>query len=426
MRKSPQNNWLGLGHCADARAWWIPLFLLVLLALLNRQTAWYLEGGWGREGVTLVGALLALWAWHGAALAPPPPPTCAAARRPLRADLTGIWLGLTWSGVWVLLPAWGLLKVVCLATYVPVMAWRRHKAEQRAHAWGLLIGWLVSLGGVLFGLLANPWRAERLLQAVWPSEVDRHGAHFAWSRLMEALAALSPTGGGWSGVPPVLTQVDDAARLLRLGASFGWVPMALLGCSVVLLWLLVGGYVARSPVGARLSLRARRLGKALAWLHALAAALYAAWAIGFLYRPMGAQAPLAHAGWVLLTLTLGVIVWRAWGQRRQSAKTPVANLPRPVARGGVWRSGWAMAGLGWISMSLIGMVSFPTHVAAWKEAQAAHANLYRPSPRLELADRTGEQLLARNILAYDVWIRTADFWAASWANPKQVGDWQPV
>lgn len=417
MRDSVKEGWSGGTLHLAARAWWAPLVLLVALALLNRQTQWHMATGWARDGLTFVCASTALWAWRALALAPPLP--CrrdqgAAFRWPM----VGAWQGIAWTWVWVLLPAWGLLKLVSIALFVPVMAWRECRANRRRRAMALVLGWCVACGSVLLWWMARPFAVERWQHSVWPVDVDRHGTHHAWARLMDALVALSPTGGGWSGVPPVLTRVDDAAWLLRAGAAFGWVPMAVLGCSTVLLWLLVGGYVSRSPVGCHLSLRNRRLGVALALFHALAAALYVTWSMGYLFRPMGALPPFAHAGWAVLTVALSAIVWRAGRQRRAVARQQGADAFRSVDTSGSWSSGWALAGSGWLVLCLAGALGFTGHIAQWEQAKAERANRYRPAPRLELADRKGEHLLVRNVLAYDVWIHSSDFWAASWANPK--------
>lgn len=427
MRDRLKTGLYGLKPWLDLRAAWVPLLLLADLWLLHRFVDWQTTLALFRGVVTLECALLGVWVWRGVALAPPAPRRHLGRWRggPLMA---GAWLAAAWTLVWLLLPAWGLLRAVGLALFAPVMAWRWWRAGRRSLAAGAWLGWC--LGGCKAALLvlARPFGLERTLHAVWPVEPDRHGAHFEWSRLMEALAALSPTGGGWSAVPPVLTRVDDAGWLLRVGIGFGWVPMAVLGCALVLWWWSVGAYVARSPVGRVLSLRSRRLGVALALFHALAAAFYAAWSVGYLYRPMGALAPLAHVGWSVLTLALFVIVWRAWRQRRVSVGSALSDAPHADEKGSLWRSGWALAGLGWIVLSFVGAMSFPARVAAWEEAWLEQANRYRPPPRVEIADRTGEHLLASNVLAYDVWIHPAEFWAASWANPLPAagGDTGPT
>lgn len=403
-----------------ARAWWVPLVLLVLLALINRYTDWYMAEGWGRQGLTLGCALLAVWAWGHLALAPPPAQRLT---RRLRcwAFVLGAWWAGAWTLVWLLLPAWGLLKVVSLGLFAPVSAWRWWCAGRRLLAAGAGVGWVFGLLVIAVTMLANPWRRERLLDGVWPvGDPDLYGKHYAWGRLMEALAALSPTGGGWSAVPPVLTRVDDAAWLLRVGTGFGWVPMGLLAAALVLGWLLLTAWLARSPVGDRLSLRRRRLGVALGLFHALAAGLYVAWSLGYLFIPMGALAPLAHAGWGVLTLALTALGVRAWQQRRLSAVRGGADnraaAPEPFfAR----RSVWAKSGLAWLALAAVGVGCFPAHVKGWQTEKAERAQQYRTDPRLELADRTGEHLLTRNVLAHDLWIRPADFWGASWANPKE-------
>ena len=244
---------------------------------------------------------------------------------------------------------------------------------------------------------------------------------------MEALAALSPTGGGWSGVPPVLTRVDDAAWLLRVGAGFGWLAMALLASALVWAWLALAAWLSHSPVGVRLSVRGRRLGPALALLHALAAALYGVWSFGYWMRPMGALAPLAHAGWGVLTAALVWVVGRARQQRRLSgavlalvARSDNRNSRWAWARGGqaAWRSPWGKAGLAWLALAVAAVAHFPAHVKGWQESRVSAAQRQALLLRREITDRTGTHRLAQNVKAYDLWLRPSAFWSASWANPK--------
>lgn len=401
----------------DARTWWIPPAIVVLLGLANHYADWYLLGGWGRDFLTLGCAMFALWAWRGLALAPMG--RRSESQRPNWGFLVGALLSGAWMLAWLLLPAWGLLKVVGVALFAPVLAWRWQQAGRKAQAAGAWIGWVLALGGLLVWLLAGEWRLERLVHSVMPHRPGLMGAHYAWGWMMEALGALSPLGGGWSGVPPVLTLVDDAAWLLRVGAGLGWLPMGLLAGGLVLLWLLLAAWLSRSPVGARLSLRSRRLGVALALFHALAAALYGAWSFGYLYRPMGALAPLSHAGWWVLSLALALVVWRARQQRLIGAvKHSKSSLGGTHSGKNVWR----LAALSLLALAGLALAHFPQHISDWRQSKGGGGGSGWPERRMELADHTGEHLLAQNVRAYDLWLRPNEFWAASWENPKSTHD----
>ena len=167
-------------------------------------------------------------------------------------------------------------------------------------------------------------------------------------------------------------------------------------------------------MGDRLSLRNRRLGVVLGLFHALAAALYGAWSLGYLYRPMGALVPFAHAGWWLISLTLLFIAWRARQQRKAGRLIGSRSLS--------WGFGWSVAGLSWLAISAVGIQQFPIKMEAWRESRLAAQWPGGERQRLELSDRTGEHMLAQNTLAYDIWLRPSEFWAASWANPKLGAD----
>ena len=190
----------------DVRAWWVPLVLLVLLALINRYTDWYLAAGWGRQGLTLGCALLAFWAWSRIALAPPPTQRLESRLRCWAFGLGAWWVG-AWTLVWVLLPAWGLLKVVGVGLFAPVMAWRWWRAGRRLFAAGAGVGWALGVLVATLAMLANPWRRWRLLEGLWPAgDPDLYGKHYAWGQLMEALAAL---------IAPATAEAPEYAELAK-------------------------------------------------------------------------------------------------------------------------------------------------------------------------------------------------------------------
>lgn len=399
--RAPTHAWVEIG---------IPLLgLTVLLIASTLGDALMPSRTVPREALALVCALFALLTWRRVALGPVPwrrPPFFKGSEL-----LGGAMVAMLWSMLWLLLPAWGLLKLVSLLAFVPVMAWRWGSAGRRDHALGVWLGWGSVLCFVSTWLVSSPWRLERLVSSVWPAQPDLLGKHFAWGKLMDALAALSETGAGRLGMPPVLTQVDDAGWWLRVGADFGWVFACLAASALVLVWFLLTAWLASSPVGERLSLRNRRLGVALGLLHAFAAALYGAWSFGYLYRPMGALPPMSHAGWWVLSFALLVVAWKA----RQQRKVSRADTSLPL------RMGWALVGMAWVAVSAGGIMHFPQHMAQWREAKAAARWPEGQRQRLELTDRTGKHLLVQNTLAYDIWVRPTDFWAASWANPKLQG-----
>jgi cell division protein FtsI (penicillin-binding protein 3) len=76
----------------------------------------------------------------------------------------------------------------------------------------------------------------------------------------------------------------------------------------------------------------------------------------------------------------------------------------------------------WLLLSAVAVASFPSHVREWQEARSSQGTWHWLADKLELADRSGQHLLAQNVEAYDVWLRPSEFWAASWANPKSGGE----
>lgn len=295
------------------------LMLCYLLALVGldslRDSPWWPATVTLKQVIQVVAAALALWAASYWLLAPAP----ARGRNCCAQAATGFAAAFLWSLLWLTLPFWAFLKVVGFGVGVPWMALQWWRRGARAQAWGAVAGWAVA-----FGLLAVflTWgdgaRLTRLLNSVWPAVPDVFGQHFQWAQVQHTLAELA-----WLGTAPqgfelsrVLSYAhDDAGWLLRLGAQVGLLPMGLLGVGAVLAWGVLALWMRRSPAGLYLSLRARRLGVALAMLHALAAALYVVWSFGGLYSPMGALGLFSHEGWGVLHLAAAWLAWRALQQR---------------------------------------------------------------------------------------------------------------
>lgn len=422
-KKNPRAGTTRSAKHRDARMG-LTALALVALAWLVRTLSFHGWDGMARHGLLVACAAVVLWAWWRVAFGPPP---LRGAHPALKDMAIGASVGAMWTLLWTLLPAWGLLKLASALAFAPVVAWRRQRAGRLMHAAGVWLGWGLVLVLVYWVTDARSWPREPLLTALGMAAADHTGAHYQWSRLMDALAAMGAISTGGSGTPPVPAGATEAAWLLRVGAALGWLPMGLVASAVVWCWLGLAAWLARSPVGARLALRWRRLGLTLALLHALSAALYGAWSLGYLMRPMGALAPLGHAGWWLLTAVLTLVTWRAYQQRQLRAGTctgrtePTVALQHPrrsLAGLWNWRSGWTMACLSWLALSATALGHFPAHVTEWQEARSSGSGRLARSSRLEVTDRTGSHLLATNVKAYDLWLRPSTFWAASWANPE--------
>lgn len=411
LDKPPLMGWL-----QSSRRGWFPLVLL-LVWLVGRAGG---HGWW--EGVTgvarqcwlMLSACLALLAWwqvgFGETLASDTGP------HPLRSFGSGVWAAMAWGCVWLALPAWGLLKFASLLAFAPVLAWQRHTAGRHAEAAGLWVGYVLCGLLAAFLLVVRPWRASRLLQAVWPNLPDVQGPHYEVSQLMNTLAALNAWGPAAAQVPSVLANGDSGAWWLHAGVAWGWVPMGLCAVATVLVWVSTAMWLQRTPIGNELPLPLRRLGVALAWFHALATGLYGAWSLGWLYRPMGALPPLTHAGWSVLTLALAWCVRCAWLQRQQ-------RTPALATETGPTRAWWGI--LAAVScVGAMGVVGMPERVQNWTELRyAPHVEgRYTPIPRPRLLDRTGQHVLAKQEVAHDLWVRPSEFWGASLQNPKATMD----
>lgn len=391
---------------------WFPAVLLLawVLAQAGGRGGWEGAAGVPRQGWLMLSACVVLLAWWQVLFNDVPPPDKLP--RPFRSFGLGAWAALAWGCVWLALPAWGLLKLTNLLAFAPVLAWQCHRAGKQAKAAGIWLGYLLSALLAAFVVLVHQWQAGRFLQAGWPARLDVQGPHYEASQLMNTLAALKAWGTTHVQVPPVLANGDSGAWWLRVGVAWGWVPMGLLAVGAVLCWVALAWWLQRSPAGTQLPLRNRRLGVALAWIHALATGLYGAWSLGWLYRPMGALPPLAHAGWWVLTLGL---VWCVRGARLQRRERVTAE---PVETGhSAW---WWGALLVVLITGAAGVQGMPGRVQAWLAAREAakEGHPHPPPPRPTLLDRTGQHALATLSEAHDLWVQPSEFWSASWQNPK--------
>lgn len=400
------------GWIQITRSGWFPAVLLVtwVLGRAGGRAWWEGAAGMPRQGWLMLSACVVLLAWWQVVFNDEPPPDKLP--RPLWSFGLGAWAALAWGCMWLALPAWGLLKLANLLAFAPALAWQWHRAGRQAKAAGVWLGYVLSGLLATFVVLVHPWQAGRFLQAVWPARLDVQGPHYEASQLMNTLAALKAWGPAVVQVPSVLVSGDSGAWLLHVGVAWGWVPMGVCTVAAMLCWVALAWWLQRSPMGTQLTLRTRRLGVALAWFHALATGLYAAWSLGWLYRPMGALPPFSHAGWWVLTLALVWCVRGSWLQRRERVTAEPIETEHPA-----W---WWGALLAVLIAGAAGVQGMPGRVQAWAAAREA-ANDGPPHlspPRPTLLDRTGQHVLATQSEALDLWVRPSEFWSASWQNPK--------
>lgn len=259
--------------------------------------------------VTAASALVALFSWRVALGVVP-----TFSSRTALACAQGVAIALTWWVMWWALPAWRLLWVAGLVFFLPTMAWRWAQGGWRAAAAGAALTWAacwLALGALM---LLRPWRWVRLREFVWPALPDVQGRHFEWAQLVQTLDAVQSFGPSGAALPSVLADWGNG-WWLRLGLAWGWWSMVLAAFAVVLGWLGLARWMARTPVGPHWRAPTRRLAVGLALFHALAAVLYATWSMGLLYIPLGGLPPMGHAGWWVLTATLAWFALCSWRGR---------------------------------------------------------------------------------------------------------------
>jgi cell division protein FtsI (penicillin-binding protein 3) len=326
-----------------------------------------------------------------------------------------IWMLVSvWSLGWLValrtLPSGNFLKLVVLPIFFGLI-WYSLKFGGAGNSMPrkIMVATLGAYAGSLALLLTtSPFRLARLLSD-WMGALDLAGRHYEHAQVLKAWSVLQ----FWGPSRQPLTNMHltaDRLELLRFMAEFGVGPGALMGTSLILGWWAVWCWLRRTVPGPAFTIEIRRIGLALIVMHGVAAVVYVLFNMGLTRQPFGGEL-LPYSGqqaWWMLSAALAWVVVRAIRNRK---------VLQTVPNGRRW----------WISLMGYGMAGSALAMALvlLNDIQRSGSHIQPSSQtsyitRKVIRDASGK-VIAENVLAYDLWIKPSEFWAASLLNPKQTG-----
>ncbi|PAT40427.1 hypothetical protein CK623_06090, partial [Vandammella animalimorsus] len=417
----------GPPSAAAARHWplWLALPLALALALSLAQPLVLAAGRplpwaaplWGGLCAALVlayaAAMLPSQPWQAL-----PPGNVWTARHP--------WLTVSAGACWMAACQWALLQArpgLLLSLLLPwlcfSLAWQAigaGSARQRHFRLGLLLaqaGWLLLIA---YDILLHPWRLQRLWESLLATPLPlRHAEHLAVLQAWGKLPLLGPA----SQPLPAAPAQGLGGWLLQAMATLGRLPSAVLAAALLLAWHALWRWLRRQPCHGRYTPGMRRAALGLTALHAAACGWQVLFSFGLLPQRLGAGLPplSPHPAWWPLSALLAWLLWRA---ARARPPQPAGSPAAPESAATAWAHR-AIATLGYalLALPLGGLLLAGAHEHWLRQRR------HLPAPpsvaaRLPIEDAAG-QIIARDVLAYDLWFTPQQFWGHSLRNPGAPG-----
>lgn len=325
--------------------------------------------------------------------------------------------------IWVLMSAWSIgwmmafltlqpgsfLKLVMIPIFFALIWFSLESGE--AGNWTLRKIMVFTLGAcaacIALILSTSPFRLARLLSD-WTGPFDLAGRHFQHAQVLKTWSVLQFWGPSRRPLESMHSNADRL-ELLRFMAEFGVWPGALLGATLILGWWAVWSWLRRTVPGPAFTIEMRRMGLALVLIHGLATVAYVLFNMGLTRQPFGGGLPpySAQPAWWVLGVALAWVVIRA---------IRTGKSPQAVPTGRRWwisLMGYGMAGLALATAFLL-LNDIQRRAANYIHLDNQSAYITR-----ELVRDASRKVIAENVLAYDLWIKPSEFWAASLLNPKQ-------
>jgi cell division protein FtsI (penicillin-binding protein 3) len=327
-----------------------------------------------------------------------------------------IWVLMSgWSIGWMValltLPSGSFLKLLMLPVFFGLV-WCSLKFGEADNSTlrKIMVFTLGACAGCLALLLnTSPFRLARLLSD-WTGTLDLAGRHFQHAQVLKAWSVLQFWGSSRRPLESMHSN-PDRLELLRFMAEFGVWPGALLGATLILGWWAVWSWLRRTVPGPAFTIEMRRMGFSLVLIHGLATVAYVLFNMGLTRQPFGGGLPpySAQPAWWVLGVSLAWVVVRA---------IRTGQSPQAVPTGRRWwisLMGYGMAGLALATAFLL-LNDIQRRAANYIHLDNQSAYITR-----ELVRDASRKVIAENVLAYDLWIKPSEFWAASLLNPKQSG-----
>lgn len=217
---------------------------------------------------------------------------------------------------------------------------------------------------LLTGCCALVFLMARTVAGLLLMPLEPFGKHYEFVLQARAIAGMPWIGSATKTlVLPARSGVTPWP--MSLGQAYGVLPLLVVIAGTLAGLVLVGEWAYRRSVDFP---RTSRWVRALAAMHIVAGALYAAWVVGLLRIPLGpGLAPwVQHAAWWPLTGAMALGCWRlrANGGQGLVVRQPGATLPQQ------WKWWWALVLAVVMAVGHIGWIAAPWRLSALPPAVA--------------------------------------------------------
>jgi cell division protein FtsI (penicillin-binding protein 3) len=324
---------------------------------------------------------------------------------------------LAWLVVWVTLPAGHLLKLLLPPVFFALTLSSIGSADEHAKLLRKVL--LVGIVGLVFlvawNLATHTFMFDRFVSD-FTGPVDASGRHYQYIQVLH----------GWRGVQ-LWGDVGDlrtgfrhdvqGLELLRFIRACGALPGALVCAVMIASWVALWRWLRAMQATEYLSADKQRLGLGLLALQGVAFALYVLFNFGISRLSFGVGVVelsranfLSQLPWLMVVVALGWILFEAY----RFGSTKEQTSPG--------KSKWISA-IGYCL--LLCLTAFALLLGSEYRRHDSDAELAVSlgghtgySTREVIRDSLGK-VIAENKLAYDIWVKPSEFWAASLLNPKK-------
>lgn len=322
--------------------------------------------------------------------------------------LIGLWTA-GWLAAWLTLPSGSFLKFLLPAAFFTLM-WSglgaRESVElpiRRSMAVVLAVGVALTLGYVA----TRTFVSDRLWSD-WFGPIDTAGRHYQHFQVLKTWSALMLWGASPDPLPSV-RFTPYGMELLQLMRLTGLVPGLAIAVTLLLGWWALGSWLRNVKPGPAFSVEMQRLGMVLLSLHGLAALAYVLFNLGISRQSAGLGLPpfVPMVAWWILGSALGFVLIRAMRQAR-------ANHSNLGAKH------WWISFTGYVASGLaLGLILLLLNVSQRDSNVATHPSGSSYLTRSVIRDGD-ENVIAQNVVAYDIWFNPSEFWSPSLLNPKEA------
>lgn len=321
--------------------------------------------------------------------------------------LMGLWTA-GWLAAWLTLPSGSFLKFLLPASFFTLMWSGLGSCDsvrlpiRRSMAVVLAVGVVLTMAYVA----SRTFVSDRIWSD-WFGPIDTTGRHYQHFQVLKTWNGLML----WGASPDPLSNArftPYGMELLQIMRLIGLIPGLAIAVTLLLSWWALGSWLSKVKPGPAFSVEMRRLGVALLSLHGLAALAYVLFNLGISRQSAGLGLPpfVPMVAWWIMGSALGLILIRAMRQARANQNNFGAKH-------------WWISFTGYVASGLtLGVILLLLNVSQRDSHVATHPSGSNYLTRSVIRDGN-ENVIAQNVVAYDIWFNPSEFWSPSLLNPKE-------